>query len=34
METTILAAIHAARPTVTEEMLEQFREDAEQYSRF
>jgi AAA+ superfamily predicted ATPase len=29
-----LAAIHAARPTVTEEMLERFREDAERYARY
>ena len=28
-----LAAINAARPTVTEEMLERFREDAERYAR-
>jgi hypothetical protein len=26
-------AVHAARPTVTEEMVERFREDAERFSR-
>jgi len=29
-----LAAIQAARPTVTQDMLERFREDAEQFSRY
>ena len=29
-----IAAIHAARPTVTEEMLERFFEDAEKYARY